>query len=103
MPIKKGYKQLLAEANDEIETIPSSAAITLLGQPDVVFVDLRDSREMKREGNCLMPLPAPGACWNSGLIQKVLIPSRFSPNRTGLSSSARVGGDLPLRRRRRRT
>lgn len=50
MPITKGYKQLLAEANAEIETLSVDAAIGLHGQPDVVFVDLRDPREMEREG-----------------------------------------------------
>jgi rhodanese-related sulfurtransferase len=50
MPIKKGYKQLLDEANAAIETLPVEAAIELLGKPDVVFVDLRDPREMEREG-----------------------------------------------------
>jgi rhodanese-related sulfurtransferase len=50
MPIKKGYKQLLAEANAEIETLPVAAAIDLAGDPEVVFVDLRDPREVDREG-----------------------------------------------------
>jgi rhodanese-related sulfurtransferase len=58
MPIKKGYKQLLAEANAEIETLPVEAAIRLVGQPDVVFVDLRDPREMEREGK----MPGSFAC-----------------------------------------
>src|SRR3978361_227099 len=50
MQIKKGYKQLLAEAEAEIETLPVDAAIKLAGQSDVVFVDLRDPREREREG-----------------------------------------------------
>ena len=58
MPITKGYKQLLAEANAEIETLPVEAAIDLVGQPDVVFVDLRDPREMEREGK----MPGAFAC-----------------------------------------
>jgi rhodanese-related sulfurtransferase len=58
MPMKKGYKQLLAEANAEIETLATQAAIALLGEPDVVFVDLRDPRELEREGR----LPGAFAC-----------------------------------------
>jgi rhodanese-related sulfurtransferase len=58
MPISKGYKQLLAEANAEIATLPVEAAIDLAGQPDVVFVDLRDPREMEREGK----MPGAFAC-----------------------------------------
>jgi rhodanese-related sulfurtransferase len=50
MILKKGYKQLLAEANAEIETLTVETAISLVGHPDVVFVDLRDPREMDREG-----------------------------------------------------
>jgi rhodanese-related sulfurtransferase len=58
MPITKGYKQLLAEANATIETLPVEAAIGLFGKPDVVFVDLRDPREMEREGK----MPGAFAC-----------------------------------------
>jgi rhodanese-related sulfurtransferase len=48
--ITKGYKALLAEAEAEIETIPAEAAIALLGDPGVQFIDLRDVRELWREG-----------------------------------------------------
>ena len=58
MPIKKGYKQLLAEANAEIQTLPVGQAAELLGKPDVVFVDLRDPREIEREGK----IPGAFAC-----------------------------------------
>jgi rhodanese-related sulfurtransferase len=58
MPIKKGYKQLLAEANAEIETLPVDQAVALHGRPDVVFVDLRDPRELEREGR----MPGAFAC-----------------------------------------
>jgi rhodanese-related sulfurtransferase len=50
MPITKGYKQLLAEANARIQTLSVDDAIGLHGKDDVVFVDLRDPREMDREG-----------------------------------------------------
>ncbi|MBN8897611.1 MAG: rhodanese [Rhodospirillales bacterium 69-11] len=50
MQIKKGYKQMLAEANADIETLSVPEAMPLLGQPDVVFVDLRDPRELERDG-----------------------------------------------------
>jgi rhodanese-related sulfurtransferase len=58
MPIKTGYKQLLADANAEIVTITAESAIGLLCKPDVVFVDLRDPREMEREGR----MPGAFAC-----------------------------------------
>ena len=58
MQIKKGYKQLLAEANEQIVTLSVADAIKQVGQPDTVFVDLRDPREMEREGK----LPGAFAC-----------------------------------------
>ena len=58
MPLKKGYKQLLEEANAEIETLSVESAIGLVGNSDVVFVDLRDPREIEREGK----MPGAFAC-----------------------------------------
>jgi len=48
--MKKGYKQLLSEANAEIVTLTAEDAVALHGGQDVVFVDLRDPRELDREG-----------------------------------------------------
>lgn len=48
--ISKGYKALLAEANAVVDTVPAADAIGLLGRDDVVLVDLRDPRELEREG-----------------------------------------------------
>ena len=48
--ITKGFKALVAEANSKIETIPTDAAKALIGRDDVVLVDLRDPRELEREG-----------------------------------------------------
>lgn len=48
--MKKGYKALLDEAMAEIKTFGAEEAKKLHGQSDVVFVDLRDPREVEREG-----------------------------------------------------
>ncbi|MBL8835339.1 MAG: rhodanese-like domain-containing protein [Alphaproteobacteria bacterium] len=48
--IKKGYKAMLAEANAEITTLSVAEAKARHGDPAVVFVDLRDPRELEREG-----------------------------------------------------
>ena len=48
--ITKGFKALVAEANAKIETIPTEAAKAFVGRDDVVLVDLRDPRELEREG-----------------------------------------------------
>jgi rhodanese-related sulfurtransferase len=41
---------LVAAAEREIETLSADAAVALHGRDDVVFVDLRDIRELAREG-----------------------------------------------------
>lgn len=48
--ITRGYKALLAEAEAKIETLSVEQARALAGRDDVVFVDLRDPRELEREG-----------------------------------------------------
>ena len=47
---KIGYKELVADAEKRIRIIPATEAVERLGAPDAVFVDLRDVRELKREG-----------------------------------------------------
>jgi rhodanese-related sulfurtransferase len=49
-PLRKNYKQLLAEANRKIKTLATDEARAKFGDPNVVFVDLRDVRELEREG-----------------------------------------------------
>lgn len=48
--IIKGYRQMVAEAEKEIETVSVDEALKLYGSTDVVFVDIRDVRELSREG-----------------------------------------------------
>lgn len=50
MALKIGFQQLLDEANAEIETLTPEQAGELLDNDDVVFVDIRDVRELNREG-----------------------------------------------------
>lgn len=52
MKVKKGYKQLVAEAELQIEAIDSAELKARLENLDesVVIIDLRDVREVKREG-----------------------------------------------------
>ena len=45
-----GYKELVADAESRITTISAVNAVALASSPEVVFVDLRDVRELKREG-----------------------------------------------------
>ena len=48
--ITRGYKAIVAEANAKIETLSPQDAVKLHGREDVVLVDLRDVRELEREG-----------------------------------------------------
>jgi rhodanese-related sulfurtransferase len=48
--ITRGYRQLLDDANAAVETLSVGDAIARYGRTDVVFVDLRDPRELAREG-----------------------------------------------------
>jgi rhodanese-related sulfurtransferase len=48
--MKTGYRDLIEAAEAEIATLPVEEAASLLGRDDVVFVDLRDPRELEREG-----------------------------------------------------
>lgn len=59
MLLKMGYQALLAEAQGQIETIPQEQAAAWLNDPDVVFVDIRDVRELQREGMIPGALHAP--------------------------------------------
>lgn len=48
--ITKGIEQLLSEANAVVSAIDSAEAQGLAASEDHVFVDLRDIREIQREG-----------------------------------------------------
>jgi Rhodanese-related sulfurtransferase len=48
--IVKGYKQLLAEANEVVQTIDIETALNMYQSDEYVFVDIRDYRELKRDG-----------------------------------------------------
>ena len=50
MQIKIGYQELVRRAEAEIETIDVAVAKTAAGDENTVFIDLRDIRELYREG-----------------------------------------------------
>jgi rhodanese-related sulfurtransferase len=50
LKLKKSVSQMLAEANAEIETVEAADAIKLKDEPDILFVDIRDIRELDRDG-----------------------------------------------------
>jgi len=75
--IHRGIKSLIDEANAEIETVSATDAIKIAHNDDVVIVDIRDPREIERDGKIPVHSPAPAACWNSGSIREPLCQGRF--------------------------
>jgi len=59
MPVTKGVKELCAEAEKEIETWSVEQAMAMHGQENVQFVDIRDVRELWRDGGIPGALHAP--------------------------------------------
>ncbi len=57
--ITTGYKALCEAAEREIETLPTEEAIKLAGRDDTVLVDIRDVRELQREGRVPGAIHAP--------------------------------------------
>jgi len=57
--LKIGYKELIARAMEQIETVSLEKAQDLLGDRDTVFVDIRDVRELEREGMIPSAMHAP--------------------------------------------
>ena len=50
MKLKLGYQELFTQAMTQIETLPLEQAKKLLNDENVIFVDIRDVRELEREG-----------------------------------------------------
>lgn len=62
--ITRGIKKLLDEANAEIETMNVADAKAAVARGEAVFVDIRDPRELEREGKI------PGAfCCTRGMLE----------------------------------
>ena len=59
MPISKGCQQLVAEAKAVIRTLSLAEARACFDDPDCLFVDLRDVRELEREGRIPGAIHAP--------------------------------------------
>ena len=57
--VQRGFKQLIAEANSVIETITVPQALTLVGDPGVQFVDVRETVERQQSGTIQGAVHAP--------------------------------------------
>jgi rhodanese-related sulfurtransferase len=59
MKLKIGYQALITQAMAQVETVPLSQAKAFLEDTNTVFVDIRDIRELEREGMIPNALHAP--------------------------------------------
>lgn len=59
MKLKIGYRSLIDGAMAQIDTIPLDQAQKWLSEPNTIFVDIRDVRELEREGMIPNALHAP--------------------------------------------
>ena len=75
--ISKGVKDLLTEANKSIETISALEAIELLNSEEHIFIDLRDLKELKRQGK----IPGAFLC-PRGILEFCIDPE--SPSHKGI-------------------
>jgi rhodanese-related sulfurtransferase len=78
----KSVKELLEQSNSRVATVSVQEAFGLVNDPNTVFVDLRDSAELLRDGKI------PGAVHvNRGILEFAVDPS--SPYHNAVFSSAK--------------
>ena len=83
-PLRKGFKQMLAEANAVIETIDVQHALKLVDDPSVQFVDIRDGAEIAASGML------PGAVQASRGMLEFLADPESPIHKKELSSSKKL-------------
>ena len=59
MPITQGFQALVDEAMEEIKTYSVESVRARLNDPNVQIVDIRDARELEREGTIIGAFHAP--------------------------------------------
>jgi rhodanese-related sulfurtransferase len=82
--LRKGFKQMLAEANAVIETIDVQHAIKLAGDSTVQFVDIRDGTEVAATGM------VPGAVHASRGLLEFLADPESAMHKKELSSGRKL-------------
>ena len=69
--ITTSVRELVEAANKEIETISVDEALNLYGREDVIFVDIRDIRELQREGRIANAFHCPRDCPTSAPVRQI--------------------------------
>ena len=81
---QKSVKDLVAEASREVETLSAEDAVNLVGQPGVVFVDLREGEELQKTGKLTGAVHVP-----RGFLE-------FQADATSPTHKPELGGDKKL-------
>lgn len=82
--LNRSAKQLVAEANAAVESLPANEAVKIVGEPGVLFVDVREPAELANSGTVKGAVNVP-----RGLLEFQADPE--SPtHRTELSQAARL-------------
>ncbi len=92
--IHRGIKALIDEANSEIETLSATEAINAAQSDDVVIVDIRDPREIERDGR----IPGAFSCTRGMLEFWIILDRSGEPLR---QASVPAGKEIHLSLRRR--
>ncbi len=57
--LKKGFMQMVAEANAVVTSVSAEEAKSMVGQPNVVFLDVREPGELEENGRIESSIHAP--------------------------------------------
>ena len=79
MPLTKTIKMLVAEAKAETTAIAPTVAKAKADAGKATLIDIRDIRELDREGRIDGAFHAPRGMLNFGPIQRARITRRFLP------------------------
>lgn len=92
--LKMSSADMVAKAKARIEEVDTDAAIALVGDPDVVFVDLRDVRERQKLGFIPGSIHCPRGMIEFWVDRIAPITRRSSRRKNASSSIAPQGGAL---------
>ena len=75
--ITRSVKQMVAEANEHVEEISIADALPLVGRDDVLFIDIRDIREVAKTGRLITVEENPRLCGWGAEISSIVAEEMF--------------------------
>jgi hypothetical protein len=101
--ITRSVKQMVAEANEHVEEISISDARELVGRDDVLFIDIRDIRELAKSGRISGARHVPRGMLEMWIDPDTSYHRNSLPKTENSFSTARAPGDRHWQRRQPRT